>query len=71
MRYRHGLDVVRGEEDELGLPNTDELLEDEQYMYGGFPLSADLILADSDFFLQGTTVSESARPTASSTTSTS
>lgn len=71
MRYRHGLDVIREEEDELGLPNMDELLEDEQYMYAVLPPSADLVLADSDFFLQGTTVSESARPTASSTTSTS
>jgi len=33
LRYNHGLDVVREAEDELVLPNNDELLEDEQYMY--------------------------------------
>ena len=37
LRYNHGLDVVREAEDELVLPNNDELLEDEQYMYGVFP----------------------------------
>ena len=40
LRYNHGFNVVRGEEDdEYGLPKTAtvELLEDEQYMYGALP----------------------------------